>query len=95
MERVDTHCEHIVMAEPEVLGDDEVTGGDAARILGVSRQYITRIAHAGVLPARQIAGRYWIFKRADVEAYRLRPKSKGGRPKRQAPPREDDTDGSA
>ncbi|HEX6291259.1 MAG TPA: helix-turn-helix domain-containing protein [Herpetosiphonaceae bacterium] len=62
--------------------DDDLTGGAAARLLGVTRQQVNRLAHEGKLPARQIAGRYWVFKRADVEAYKMKEKSKGGRPKK-------------
>lgn len=61
---------------------DELTGGEAARLLGVSRQQVNRLAHAGKLPARHVAGRFWIFRRADIEAYKAQEKSKGGRPKK-------------
>jgi len=57
---------------------DELTGGEAAQLLGVSRQRVNQLAHDGKIPARQIAGRYWIFRRADVEAHKLKEKSKGG-----------------
>lgn len=63
---------------------DELTGGETARLLGVSRQHVNRLAHAGKLPARHVAGRFWIFRRADVEAYKAKDKSKGGRPKKMA-----------
>ena len=62
--------------------DEEITGGAAARILGVTRQHVNRLAHAGKLPGRHVAGRFWLFKRGDVEAYQQQPKSKGGRPQK-------------
>ncbi len=70
------------MSEPDIQQNNEITGGEAARVLGVSRQHINRLAHAGKIPARHVAGRFWLFKRADVEAYKDKEKSKGGRPKK-------------
>ncbi len=61
---------------------DELTGGEAARLLGVSRQHVNRLAHEGRIPARQVAGHFWVFKRADVEAYQAQDKPKVGRPKK-------------
>ncbi len=66
------------MARP---ADDEITGGEAARLLGMTRQHVSRLALDGKLPGWQLAGRYWIFKRADVEAYARSIKPKGGRPR--------------
>ena len=63
---------------------DELTGGDAAALLGVSRQRVNQLAHDGTIPARHVAGRFWIFRRADVEAYKARRNVKGGRPKKTA-----------
>lgn len=60
--------------------EDLITAGEAARIAGVTRQRINELASMGRL-GRQIAGRYWVFTRAEVEAYKAAPKSKGGRPK--------------
>ncbi len=62
--------------------NEEVTGGEAARLLGVTRQHISRLAHDGKLPGRQLAGRYWIFKRSDVLAYKRAEMARGGRPRR-------------
>ncbi len=62
-----------------------LTAAEAARLLGVTRQRMTALAHAGRL-GRQIAGRYYVFTRAEVEAYKNEPKSKGGRPKEIASP---------
>ena len=62
---------------------EELTAGEAAEILGVNRQRINQLAKAGRL-GRQIAGRYWVFTRAEIEAFKNQPKSKGGRPKAHA-----------
>ena len=62
------------------MSDEEITAGEAARIAGVSRQRINQLAEAGRL-GRQVAGRYWVFTRAEIEAYTAQPKRKGGRPK--------------
>ncbi len=64
--------------------EEELTGGQAAQLLRVSRQHINRLAHEGKIPARRVANRYWIFRRADVEAYGALPKDKGGRPSKEA-----------
>ena len=63
---------------------DELTGGDAAALLGVSRQRVNQLAHNGTIPARHVAGRFWIFRRVDVEAYKARRNVKGGRPRKRA-----------
>jgi excisionase family DNA binding protein len=60
--------------------DELITAGEAARIAGVSRQRINELASLGRL-GRQVAGRYWVFTREEVEAYKHAPKNKGGRPK--------------
>lgn len=64
------------MIEQEEL----ITAGEAARLAGISRQRINELASSGRL-GRQIARRYWVFTREEVEAYKALPKSKGGRPK--------------
>ncbi len=66
------------------MSDEEITAGEAARIAGVSRQRINQLAEAGRI-GRQVAGRYWVFTRAEIEAFKAQPKSKGGRPKSNAP----------
>lgn len=60
--------------------EELVTTGEAMRMLGVSRQRVNEIASSGRL-GRQIAGRFWVFTRAELEAYRALPKNKGGRPR--------------
>ncbi len=63
--------------EPEYL-----SAAEAARILGLTRQRVTALAHAGRL-GRQV-GHYYVFTREEVEQYRQQPKAKGGRPKEEA-----------
>lgn len=58
--------------------DEMMTGADAARELGVTRQRVTELAQAGRL-GRQVAGRYWFFTREEIEAYKN--DRKVGRPK--------------
>jgi hypothetical protein len=58
--------------------DDMLTGADAARELGVTRQRVTELAQAGRI-GRQVAGRYWFFTREEIEAYKN--DRKVGRPK--------------
>ncbi len=65
--------------------DAEITGGEAAKLLQVTRQQISKLARSGKLPGRQVLGRYWVFKRRDVQAYKRAVKSKGGRPKKAVP----------
>jgi len=59
---------------------DELTLSEAARELGISRQRLAVIASQGRL-GRQVAGHYWIFTRAEVEAFRPQIQGKAGRPK--------------
>ncbi len=67
---------------PSHDADEDVTAGTAAALLGVTRQQVHRLAVGGKLPARQVAGRYWVFRRGDVLRYKAQPKSKGGRPRK-------------
>ncbi len=77
------------MAEPE----DLITATEAARILGVTRQRISAIAQTGRL-GRRVAGRYWLFTRDEVEAYKeQRQHNVGGRPRKDRPP--DDSEGTS
>lgn len=64
--------------------DEEITGGEAAKILGLSRQRVNRLAHDQKLKGRYIANRYWVFTRRDVLAFKDQPKNPGGRPKSHA-----------
>jgi excisionase family DNA binding protein len=46
---------------------EEVTTGEAAEILGVSRSTIVRYVEAGILPARKLPGGHLRIRREDVE----------------------------
>lgn len=64
--------------------EEELTLRDAARLLGLSYQRLAILAKEGRL-GHQVAGRYWIFTRAEIEAYKpLVKTSRGGRPKPEA-----------
>lgn len=66
--------------------DELITAGEAARIAGVSRQRINELASMGRL-GRQVAGRYWVFTRDEIEAYKSQARhNKGGRPKDETAP---------
>ena len=64
----------------EIQEEELITAGQAAQIAGLSRQRINQLAESGRL-GRQVAGRYWVFTRREVEEYRDTPRDKGGRPK--------------
>lgn len=58
-----------------------MTLAEAAQELGISRQRLAVLAKQGRL-GHQVAGRYWVFTRAEVQAYKPMVKvSRGGRPK--------------
>jgi len=59
-----------------------ITVSEAAEIAGVSAPRIRQLAYSGRI-GRQIAGAFWVFTRAEVEAYkRQAPTNKGGRPRK-------------
>lgn len=64
---------------------DELTLADAARELGITRQRLQVIAKEGRL-GHQVAGRYWVFTRAEIEAFKPNIQGRAGRPKPVAPP---------
>jgi excisionase family DNA binding protein len=61
-----------------------MTAGEAASYLGVSVQRVDRLGATGRLTRRRV-GRFWIYSRASVEAWKRAPKSKGGRPRKRPP----------
>lgn len=61
--------------------DEEITSGQAAKLAGLSRQRIGQLAEAGKI-GRQVAGRFWVFTRAEILAFVAQEKDKGGRPKK-------------
>ena len=69
---------------PNMADEELVTGAEAARYLGITRSRINKLAHEGRL-GRQIAGRFYVFTRGELVAWKAAPKSKGGRPKSSAP----------
>lgn len=51
---------------------DQLTSGDAARMLGVSCQYLTSLARTGRLKAhREPGGRWWLFDPDALRKYRF------------------------
>lgn len=57
---------------------DEILMGDqAADYLGVTYQRLHQLTKEGI--GRKVSG-HWVFTRAELDAYRVQPKSKGGRP---------------
>ena len=60
---------------------EELTIADASREFGVSRQRVLQIAQEGRL-GRQVAGRYWIFTRAEIDAFKPRIQGKPGHPRK-------------
>ncbi len=67
------------------MSDELLAAGEAARLLGVSRQRLDELAELGRIPRRRI-GRGWVYARADLDAFKQQPKSKGGRPKKNSRP---------
>ena len=65
------------------MADDELmTATEAARYLGISRARVSLLAKQGRL-GKQIAGRYNVFTRAELDAYRAQaPQNKGGKGKK-------------
>ncbi len=64
-------------SEPEYL-----SASQAAAYLGVHRSRLYQLTKMGL--GRQIGG-YWLYTKAELEAYKAVPKNKGGRPKSIAP----------
>ena len=54
----------------------------AAEHMGVSRARIYALTKAGTI-GRQVGG-YWLYTRAELDAYKAQRKPQGGRPKEQA-----------
>jgi hypothetical protein len=56
--------------------DDLISGAEAAKILGVSRQRLAELADLERVPRTRV-GRSWVYRRGDVEAVERMPR---GRP---------------
>jgi hypothetical protein len=59
--------------------DELLMGEAAAQHAGLSRQRLYQLAANGDI-GRKVSG-HWVFTRAELDAYKAREKSKGGRPK--------------
>ncbi len=62
--------------------NDEMTSGEAAEYLGVSRQRIAQLTAAGLLTPRRV-GKFWLYRRGDLDQ-RKAENPQGGRPKEAA-----------
>ncbi len=58
---------------------DEMTSGEAAEYLGVSRQRIAQLTAAGFLTPRRV-GKFWLYRRGELDQ-RKAENPQGGRPK--------------
>jgi len=56
---------------------------EAATALGISTARIRQLIATGLAKPLRKVGRGWLFDAAEVERLRDRPKSRGGRPKKQ------------
>jgi excisionase family DNA binding protein len=57
-----------------------MTSEEAARVLNVTKGFISRLCKKGILNAKK-HGRDWDIDPESVEKYRITPKDKGGRPR--------------
>lgn len=65
------------------MEQDFLTSSEAASYLGVTRQRVDQLGHEGEIP-RQRLGHFWVYKKADLEHWRLEGNRKVGRPKEEA-----------
>jgi excisionase family DNA binding protein len=68
------------------MSDELLSAGVAAKYLGITRQRLDQLAEEGRIK-RQRAGRYWVYRKADLDAFRVKPKLKAGRPPTRVPHR--------
>ena len=68
---------------PEIDLSELLTADQAAAYLGVTRQRVYTLAWSGTLGQR--VGSTWLFTRHELDDWKAQPKSKGGRPKSDAP----------
>ncbi len=68
------------MAEVDL--NELISAVDAAQYLDVSPARVYALAKQGRLG--RLVGGYWLFTRAELDEYKASPKSRGGRPKRDA-----------
>ncbi len=62
------------------MDEELLTSGEAATYLGITKQRVHELATRGKLEARR-AGRFWLFRKAELDRWRESPKNKGGRPR--------------
>jgi len=66
------------------MQDEELTSTAAAEYLKVSRTRVHELRQSGRI-GRQVAGKYWIYTKSELDAYRAQAAAnKGGRPKAHA-----------
>ena len=68
---------------PAVDTDELMGAVEAAAYLGITPARVYLLSKQGRL-GRRIGG-YWLYTRAELDAWKAVPKSKGGRPKSEAP----------
>jgi len=66
------------------MDEELISGAQAAEYLGVSRARIYALTRAGKI-GRQIGG-YWLYSRAELDAWKAKRSPKGGRPKDELKP---------
>ena len=59
---------------------DELSAEDAAKYLGISLARVYVLANQGRL-GRKVAGKFYLFTRAELDDYQASRNPKGGRPK--------------
>ena len=61
--------------------DELLSAAQAAKYLGLHRSRLYQLRESGL--GRQVAG-FWVFTKAELDAYKVSPKRKVGRPKASA-----------
>jgi excisionase family DNA binding protein len=59
---------------------DLLSSGEAAEYLGISEQRVRELGASGKV-SRERFGRFWLYNKFSLDAWKNAPKSKGGRPK--------------
>ena len=68
------------------MDDQLMSAVEAAAYLGITRQRVALLGAQGRIP-RQRIGSFWVYARADLDAFKAQPKGRPGRPaKKDAPP---------
>ncbi len=69
------------LSKEYVMQEDLLSPGDAAKLLGVSRQRLTQLREKGQIQAHRV-GHFWLYPRMDIE--RRKAEAEGTRPKGKA-----------